>query len=233
MEIKKKELGQDIIVHFDSKNNKLFLEEVKRLAKRFEYKSKQNRLNYSVLFNCRKRPTELVKGWASRVINSKDGVQEVIFLDYDGILKNLMISELNFLQRKYNLSPFYVFKSFETKTSKGEIYGNYLCISITKKDYAEAIEILSRTHCDSSYKVVPTSYPYRTWVLRLGPKFKKKSPEFDMIVGDLNKRYNMPCSQSHLKIIQQIAPQIKYKVRYTNLDKGHNVFLSEYLTASH
>lgn len=232
MEIKQKELGEDIIVHFDRKNNKLFLEEVKKLAKEFEHKSDYKKLNYSVLFNCRKRPLELVNGWTSRTITERDGIMEVIFLDYDNILYSLVEVELLFLQKKYNLSPFYVFSSFETEDKQKSKYGNYMAISITKKPFGKVYEILNKTHADSSYKVVPASYPYKTWVLRLGKKFKKKAPEFKEIVGDLNKEYDMNCSQAHLEILEKIYPMIKEKIKYTNLDGGAKVFLSNYLTAS-
>ena len=232
MEIKKKELGEDIIVHFDYKNYKLFLEDVKKLAKKYEHTSNYERLNYSVLFNCRKRPLEYVNGWSSRVITDKEGIMEVVFMDYDNILYHLCRTELLFLQKKYNLSPFYVLKSFETEDKQKNLYGNYLAISITKKAFGDVYQILSKTHADSSYKVVPTSYPYKTWVLRLGKKFKKKAPEFKEIVGDLNKKYNMSCSQAHLEILEQIYPQIKNKIKYTNLDGNHKIFLSNYLTAS-
>jgi hypothetical protein len=232
MEIKQKELGQDIIVHFDYKNNKRFLDEVKRLANEYEHKSNYKKLNYSVLFNCRKRPLEMVNGWTSRVITEKEGIMEIVFLDYDNILYSLVKAELLFLQKKYNLSPFYVFKSFETEDKQKNPYGNYMAISIAKKPFGKVYEILSKTHADSSYKVVPASYPYKTWVLRLGKKFKKKAPEFKEIIGDLKKEYEMSCSQAHLKILEQLYPNIKNKIKYTNLDKGTEVFLSNYLTAS-
>ncbi len=232
MEIKKKELGQDIIAHFDLKNYRLFLDDVKKLAQKYESTSNYKKLNYSVLFNCRKRPLEFVKGWTSRVVTEKEGIMEVVYADYDNILYELVKTELLFLQKKYNLSPFYVLKSFETKDNQGKPYGNYMAISITKKAFGEVFQILSKTHVDSSYKVVPTSYAYKTWVLRLGKKFKKKSPEFKEIVGDLKKKYNMSCSQAHLEILEQIYPQIKNKIKYTNLDGNHKVFLSNYLTAS-
>lgn len=231
MEIKPKELGQDILVHFDYSNYKKFKEEVKKLAKKFEHKSNYKKLNYSILFNCRKRPKEPVKGWASRVITKKEGIKEIIFLDYDNILLKLALEELLFLTSKHKLSPFYLFTSFETTAKNGEIYGNYMAVSIAKKSYAEVIRILRETHADNSYKVVPTSYPYKTWVLRLGKKFKKKSPKFKCVVGNLKKTYDMSCSEAHLDILKQLVPNLP-KIKYKNLDGNHKLFLSEYLTAS-
>jgi hypothetical protein len=232
MQIKKKELGLDITAHFDKPNSELFLKDFKQLVKKYEFISNSDKLKYSILLNSRKRPTEEVKGWCSRIITEKEGVQECIFLDYDGILKEVMIEELKFLQDKYNLSPFIVLKSFESKSSAGEIYGNFLCISTAKKYYSEAIEILSKTHCDSSFKVVPTSYFYKTWVTRLGKKFRKPSPSFDSIVGDLSKDYSMSCSQAHQEVLEELYPEIKNKIKYTNLDGNHKYFTSIYFTAS-
>lgn len=233
MEIKIKELGKDIIFNFDFKNYKEFIEDIKKLGKKYEFKSDSNKINYSILLNCRKKPNYKVKGWASRVITKKEGMKEVVFIDYDNILLRLVKEELKFLTKKYNLSPFYLYKSFETNAKDGEVYGNYLAVSIAKKNYGEVIEILKNTHADNSYKVVPTSYPYKTWVLRLGKKFNKKEPEFKCIVGDLKKDYNMSCSQAHLEILEQISPEVKGKIKYKNLDGNKEVHLSEYLTASH
>ena len=231
MQIKQKELGQDIVVSFDSKNYKTFVTEVKKLSKQLEFNSNPNKLNYSIVLNCRRTPHMAVNGWASRVITA-NGVKEVVFVDYDDILYRLVEEELGYIQKFYNLSPFYVFKTFEAKDVNGEEYGNYIAVSVAKKTYGEVIEILRQLHCDSSYKVVPTSYPYKTWVLRLGRKGKKGPPLFKCIVGDLAKDYSMECSQAHLEILEQVYPETKSKVKYTNLDGNHELYLSKYKTAS-
>lgn len=231
MDIKQKELGENIILNFDYKNYKEFLGKVKGLAKEHEYKSGQKKLNYSVVFNGRKRPYMNVGGWCSRVIDSNGRISEVIFVDYDDILWRLVDSELKYIQEKYNLTPFYIFKTKEGLDENGELYGNYLCVCLTKKKFNEAYEILSELHCDNSYKIVPTSYRFKTWVLRLTGKGKKKAPQFKCIVGDINKSYEQEVSQAHLETMGAVYKEIP-KIKYNQLDGNHKIYLTEYKTAS-
>jgi len=230
MEIKKKELGENILVNLDYKNYKEFLFKVKKLAKEHEYKSNVKKLNYAVVYNGRKRPDMNVKGWTSRVINKNGSIKEVIFIDYDEILWRLVESELKYVQEQFNLSPFYVFKTCEYIDKNGEITGNYLACSLTKKNFREICHILEQTHCDISYKVVPRSYRYKCWVERLSTKGKRPAPEFKCCVGNIKKKYNQDVSQAHLETIQGVFKMPK--IKYTNLDGNHEIFLTEYKTAS-
>jgi hypothetical protein len=135
MEIKKKEIGENIILNFDKSNYKLFLNEIKRLGQYYESKSNYKKITDSIVFNARKKPYMNVKGWCSRVINPSGKIDEIIFADYDRILFDLMKAELLYIQERYNLTPFYIFTTFEDTNSDGSIYGNYLAISTTKKNF--------------------------------------------------------------------------------------------------
>ena len=231
MDIKKKELGENIIINLDYKRYKEFLLKVKKLAKEGEYNSNVNNIKYSVVFNGRKRPYMDVKGWCSRAIDKSGKISEVVFVDYDDILWELVESELLYIQKRYNLSPFYIFKSTEQKSPDGKTYGNYLAVSISKQTFKKVFEILGELHCDISYRVVPTSYKFKTWVTRLSNKGAKKAPTFKCIVGDLTKKYNQDCSQAHLETMQKVYPDIP-KIKYTNLDGNHTIYLTQYKTAS-
>lgn len=231
MEIKKKEIGENIILNFDKDNYKAFLDEIKRLGQYYESKSDYKKIEHSIVFNARKKPYMAVKGWCSRVINPSGKIEEVVFADYDRILFDLMKAELLYIQEKYNLSPFYIFTTFEDKNADGSIYGNYLAISATKCNFKQVGEILDELHCDNSYKIVPKSYSYSTWVLRLGSKGKKAAPAFKCVIGDISKEYNQPVSQAHVETIEKIY-QGSNIIKYTNLDGLHKVYLSEYMTAS-
>lgn len=231
MEIKKKEIGENLIVNFDSKQYKIFMDGIKKIAQLGEGNSNINKLVYSVVISGRKKPYMNVKGWCSRVIDKNGKVSEVVFIDYDCILFDLMKSELEYIQNRYNLAPHYIFKTFESIDDDGRVYGNYLIINPTKKTMKEVIEIQSLLHCDVSYKFVPTTYKYKTWVLRLSGKGKKDSPKFECIIGDQKKEYNMEVSQAHLEVMKKAYPEIP-EIKYSNLDGNHNLFMSEYKTAS-
>lgn len=230
MQVKPKELGENIIVNLDYQNYKLFLDQVKKFAKECEYKSNYKKLDYSVVFNGRKRPYMDVKGWCSRVIDKRGKISHVTFMDYDQILFNLMESELKYLIQTYNLTPFYIFTTHEEKDENGEYYGNYIAVSITKRNVLDVLETLKESHCDNSYKLVPLSYRFKTWVLRLSGKGSKKQPEFKCVIGDTKKKYSQQVSQAHLELMEKVYKLPK--INYLNLDGGNVVFTSEYKTAS-
>lgn len=230
MNIKLKDIGLNIKVNLDPQNYRRFLKDIKLLGQKYESKSNVNKLDYSVVFNAQRNPFMDVFGWCSRVVNKDRSVQEVLYVDYDHILFRIVEDELNFLMAKYNLSPFYVFKTFEETDDNGEIYGNYLAISLTKSTFAKVIEMQDLLHCDAAYKRIPLLYRFRTWVLRLGVKGKRFAPKFKCIIGDTKKTYKQDVSEAHLDILKEMynIP----KVKYSNLDGNKELFLTKYETAS-
>lgn len=235
MQVRPKELGKDILGHFDYTNWKKFEEEIKKTVKKYEDKSNYKKLDYSTLINLRKRPVEKVLGWCSRVVIPEKPIQHVVMLDYDAILYRIVEEELNWAIKEFNLSPFYVFKTWEQEDmGSGEINGNYTAISISKHNFGRIPDIMASLHCDTSFKSVPKYYIWKTWVLRLGKKFKKKPPEFKAIIGDSTKDYPQDCSRAHLTVLERLYPEIRGKVQYTNLDAGtaKSIYMSTYQTAS-
>jgi len=234
MDIKKKDGdGINITAKVDRENYNKLIKDIKKLGKKYETKSDINKLHYSVLCNCQRLPYMPVKGWCSRVVDDNGKVSEVIFIDYDNILYRIVEDELRYLMEEYNLSPFYIFNSQESKDSHGEIYGNYMAICLTKKTFREVIEIQNELHCDQAYKRIPLIYRFKTWVLRLGNKGNKGRPKFKEVIGDLNKFYSQNVSNAHLEALHVIYPEIP-KVKYNRLD-GHDIsklFVTEYVTAS-
>ena len=231
MQILKKEKNQKkIISNLDSKQYSKLLKDVSSLIKEAEYNSNLEKLNYSVIIDGRRKSNMAVKGWSSRVIEKNGKIYEVVFIDYDEILWKLVESELLYAQKEFNLSPFYIMTSVEKKNLDGDVWGNYLAVSITKKTHKEVGRILEELHCDNSYKTVSMRNKHRSWCLRLSGKGKKNAPAFKCIIGDSEKSYNQDCSQAHLEILQKVynIPKIKY----TNLDDNHRVYLTNYKTMS-
>lgn len=230
MNIKKKDIGLNIKINLDSENYYNFLKDIKALGKKYEFQSNADKLDYSIIFNAQRNPYMDVFGWCSRVVNKDKSVKEVLFIDYDHILFRIVEDELNFLMSKYNMSPFYIFKTHEETDENGEVFGNYLAISLTKKTFKEVIDMQDLLHCDAAYKKIPLLYRFRTWVLRMGKKGEKKSPEFKCIFGDLSKEYDQDVSEAHLDILKELY-QIP-DVKYTQLDGNKKLFLTKYETAS-
>lgn len=231
--IKKEGNGLNISIKVDKNNFKKLVGDIKLLGQKYESKSNVDELDYSILANCQKLPFMPVKGWCSRVVDKNKKVSEVIFLDYDNILYRIVEDELKYLMEEYNLSPFYVFISKESKDKNGETYGNYMAICLTKKTFRQVIQIQNELHCDQAYKRIALIYRFKTWVLRIGPKGKKGRPIFKEIIGNLSKFYSQDVSNAHLEALQAIYPGIP-NIKYKNLDKNNitKLFVSEYKTAS-
>lgn len=228
---KKQNEGIKISCNLDKTNFDKFMNDIKKLGKKYESQSNINKLNYSILSVCQRLPYMEVKGWCSRVVGKDNKVSEVIFLDYDNILYRIVEDELKYIMDKHDLSPFYVFTSEEDKDNYGETYGNYMAICLTKKSFKEVIEIQDELHCDQAYKKVPLVYRFKTWVLRLGSKGKKSGPVFKEVIGDLKKDYKQDVSNAHLTALKKIYPEIP-SIKYKNLDKNLRLFLTTYVTAS-
>lgn len=235
MDIRKKEAeGINISIKVDKKHFNKLIADIKKLGKKYEHASNVNKLDYSLLANFQKLPYMPVKGWCSRVVDKDKRVTEVIFLDYDNILFRIVKDELAYLMKEYNLSPFYIFTSEEQTDKHGEQYGNYMAICLTKKTFRQVVQMQNELHCDQAYKKIPLIYRFKTWVLRLGTKGKKREPQLTGVVGDLDKEYFQDVSQAHLEALRAFYPKELPEIKYKNLD-GNDIsklFLTEYVTAS-
>jgi hypothetical protein len=234
MDVRTKESeGLNISIKVDSKHYQKLIKDIKLLGKKYEYASDVNKLNYSLLANFQKLPYMKVKGWCSRVIDDNGKITEVFFCDYDNVLYRIVEDEVRYLMQQYDMPPFYIFSTSEDKDCNGEIYGNYIVICLKKNTFKQVIDMQKELHCDQAYKQIPLIYRFKTWVLRLGSKGKKKAPTFKEIIGDLSKKYNQDVSEAHLKALRAFYPEMP-KVNYTNLD-GHDIsklYVTEYITAS-
>lgn len=234
MDIRKKEgSGLNISIKVDSKRFKQLIKDIKVLGKKYESKSNVDHLNYSLLSNFQRLPYMPVKGWCSRCVDENGRITEVFFCDYDNVLFRIVEDECKYLMNEYYLPPIYVFKTFEEKDCNGELYGNYLLVCLKKIPFKQVVDMQNDLHCDQAYKRIPLIYRFRTWVLRLGPKGKKPSPEFKCVIGDLNKEYNQEVSEAHLLALESIYKGLPH-IKYTHKD-GHSIkdlFVTEYKTAS-
>jgi len=236
MKIKKHENSNiTISLNVDKTRHDKFLKELKKIGQEAEFNSNPNNLNYFISNHFQKIPYVAVGGMCSRVIEDSGEILEVLFLDVDNKLRWILESECKFLMKEYNLSPFYIWTTFEEIDKKsGEPYGNYHAISITKCPYKKILEMQSKVHTlDPAYSVIPKIFKYGTWVLRQSNKKGRPNPKFVKIIGDLKKIYPQNCSNAHKVFIEGVYPKIP-KIKYTNLDK-HKVdklFLTSYHTAS-
>jgi hypothetical protein len=103
--------------------------------------------------------------------NSTPDGKRVIFLDYDQILfDEELIPELEFLQKKYELSDFYILRSSQK-------VGNYHAICLDKMKAREWVKLIEETTCDNNYKKIPVLAGHRNWVLRCWKKGDSQKPK--------------------------------------------------------
>lgn len=236
MEIKKHENNNTTInIRVDKIHFEKFLKDLKLLGQKAEAESDVEKIDYFISSHFQRIPYVKVGGICSRVIEDSGEILEVCFLDVDNKLRWILESECKFLMKEYNLSPFYLWTTFEKVDEKsGEPYGNYHAISITKCPYKKILEMQSRVHTlDPAYSVIPKIFKYGTWVLRQSNKKDRPKPKFLKIIGDINAIYSQDCSNAHRIFIEGVYPDIP-KIVYTNLD-GHEIdklFLTDYSTAA-
>lgn len=228
MKIKDKENNQvKINLNLDRKSYFKFVKEVEKLGKELEYQSSTKNLKYSVVVNGVRIPNMPTGGWTNRCEDFKF----VIFLDFDNSLWWQVKTQLEFLMERFDLSPFLVFETESKSDCNDEEYGNYNCVSLTKKRFFEVFEIQNETTCDIAHKNLPKIYRFHSHILRNLAKGSKGRPKFKCIIGDLKKTYNQEISSAHLNFIRKAYSNLP-KVKYSNPDKLKKLWLSNYLTAS-
>ncbi|MFA6073939.1 MAG: hypothetical protein WC758_07530 [Candidatus Woesearchaeota archaeon] len=240
MDIRKKENnGLNITIKVNKKNYNSIIKNIKNLGKEAEYDSNVNKLDYSILVNCQRLPYMNIKGWSSRVTGKDHRTSHVTFVDYDNILFKIIFDEISYITEKYNLPPWYVVSTFEEQDPDGNLYGNYLLYNFKKCTFKEVIDIQDKLSCDQAFKKIPLLYRFKCWCARLseksdGKKINRPKPKFKCIIGDTTKEHNQEISNSHLEAFNELYPETKDLIKYTNKDDGtiKDVTYVEYVTAS-
>ena len=164
----------------------------------------------------------------------------VLFLDYDNIAKWVFQEELEIMQKRFNLTPFYTFKTEETKEvmdwnvngikhSHEEMVGNYHAISLTKFSMDKIQDIIGFSSCDANFKTLGFRNKYRCWVLRTHAKEGKKAPTYIGIVGEPTNMDNS-VSTAHLNMLKKLYDLDD--LPYTNEDGRVKLFVQDYQTGT-
>lgn len=177
-------------------------------------------VTFSVRLKIRK--TEETRGLSSIC----EDLKHIVCLDYDKIDKNVVVKELKYIQKKFGLTPFYLFTT-EEKEEKGITIGNYHARSITKLTPSEVMTIQKNTHCDSNYITMPIRNKFRSWVMRDTIKGNKQPPEYIGIIGEKINLDN-ETSKGHLNFLKSVYGVDD--VSYTNLDCYETVEGHKYTT---
>jgi hypothetical protein len=198
------------------------------LDKEDTYKVIKNKSFFSV--NIYKKPE-----WTTGVTSMTEDGKHILMLDYDDVLKSVMLKDLDNLRQEGVTAPFYIFTTKQRKYN-GDTIGNYHVICPQKFVAAEVVRLQGFTNCDYAYKTMPTRNPYRSWVLRIAAKGVRPKPKYlDMQAGMTPDRkhlaivYGNEVSRAHIGLLYKLYPDMP-KVQYKNQDKYRKVFLNQYET---
>lgn len=178
---------------------------------------------------------------------------------YDGIVRWLVEDELEWLCERFNLTPFYLFRSSKhnMQWNNGLEYGNYHAISLCKLLPADIMEIQRHTHIDHRYTHNFNVNLYRGNVLRVSNKGEKGKPVFLACIGPLEERrcigkgkskkpeggksrlpakaellctVNREISTAHRELLEGQYKSLR-RIHYNKEDGCHEPVLVTYLTA--
>lgn len=147
----------------------------------------------------------------------------LLFLDYDNMLyKEQLIPELKWLQQRYELSSFFIFKSSQK-------IGAYHIICLDKLTPREWAEIIPNTNVDQNYKLVPIYKDNKAWVLRFIPKRESNKPK-------LIKIMTSPHNQRQKSLAHALFLKYNYGIdisKIKNLDKNTKTMITIYPTLNY
>lgn len=236
MRLMNKENSQKKInLTLDRKNCFFFLNKVTELSKQCEHNSNPKKLNYSVVVNSVRIPYMNCKGLVSRVIDPNGRITHIGMFDWDNILESLLLDETRYLFSLLK-NPIYIFKTSEKKDCNGQMYGNYMGITLLKRPFFDWIDINKQLHTDIAHSIVAKKYRYKCFVLRMSNKNIRPKPEFKCIIDGGQTKFKDEISNGHKQFLEIYFPEIKkINKKYTfRLDKNKlsNVFFTQYKTAS-
>jgi len=208
-------------VNFKVKDNKISLDYCLKNKETYKINKSKNRFSLFVY----KKPVQVI-GFTSMC---KDG-KHIILLDYDNTAKWIVEHDINLIQDKYKLPPFYLFTTKEGSVDN-TIYGNYHLVCLRKFNINGVFNIINETHSDNAYKTMPLRNLFRSFVLRTSSKGKRSRPTYMGILGnELNLEYEI--SKPHLTLLKSLYPTLT-QLDYTRLDEFKELFKDIYETSNY
>lgn len=112
-------------------------------------------------------------GITSRCVGDESN-SHCLFLDYDDCMYSVVKRDVELCQKNYDMGTAVILRSGEADYNiAGDEYSNYHAIFAQKGSFAEVCEIVGNTHADENFRLVPIRFNYRTYVLRIFPKYSE------------------------------------------------------------
>lgn len=152
------------------------------------------------------------------------------FFDYDEVEYDVVLEDVDFFQKNFDVGTVVVTASSEEKELSGKLVGNYHVIGFTKFTFPEILQIIRLSRCDWKFKK-GYKFQQRCWVLRVLEKTDYKSGKdvkpavkLKEVIASNTKR------QANFAMINFINKLFNLKLRFSNHDSVEEVELINYLT---
>jgi len=170
---------------------------------------------HTILYNS---PNTWVRGYSSRTIDGK----YVLFHDYDKLDYASIVGELEYLQKKFKLSNYYVFK-LDREDSFHAVCLDTFCIG-------DAYEIQKTTSSDLAFVHSIKNLQTREWVLRWYKKGEREAPKF---LTCIPSKYRVHIrSSAHADFLERLGVSKAFIDRKGLWDNGKVLALIDYDTAN-
>jgi hypothetical protein len=172
--------------------------------------------HHTILYNS---PDAWVHGYSSR---TEQG-QYVLFHDYDNLDLKSIMQELRFLQKKYKLSAYYIFKL--------DRENSFHAVCLDTFPISKCYEIQKATSCDLAFIHSIKNLQTKEWILRIGGKGSRNPPKFYMSIPSRNKKEHEK-SSAHKDFLIKMFGVPKEFFKGKRWDKCKNLALVDYNTAN-
>ena len=170
---------------------------------------------HSLIYNT---PDKWVHGYSSRTEKGR----YVLFHDYDSLDLEGVLQDLRFLQEKFKLSDYYVFKT--------DREDSFHAVCLDTFNLNEAYEIQTHSSCDMAFIKSISRLKTKEWILRIGEKGNRSPPEFLKVLR--SKHDNKIKSSAHAKFLKKFFGMQKIIKDSGQWDKCKTLALVDYNTAN-
>ena len=146
----------------------------------------------------------------------------LIFIDWDETKLDFIMDEVKYLQERFFLSDFYIFKGSQK-------LGSFHAICLDKLQYKEFMQAMDYTSADNYYKTMPQSTDKNAWVLRSEAKAGSNKPELIKIIKSPHQ-FRQKSLAHYLYLLHNYG--IKRK-NLKNLDNNTKLYILRYGTLNY
>lgn len=169
---------------------------------------------HSMLYNA---PNSWVHGYSSR---NQFG-QYVLFHDYDNLDEEAIVQELEFLQDKFKLSDYYLFKL--------DRENSFHAVCLDTFPIAKAYNIQQATSCDLAFIHSIKNLHTKEWILRWDKKGSRDAPIYVRTIKSKNRVHKK--SSAHGVFLKKLG--VPVNMNYNNeWDQGQLLAFVDYDTAN-